>query len=519
MAQRDIFLVIGQSNTSGRGVVEMEDTVALSGVDLFNGANWEPAVNIIGGNGGLNRYSTILNSNQNQGLNYTYTFGRTVNEVTGNQIGLVVNARGGTNLNAWAKGATEDYYGAALIQINAALALQGSTLKGILWHQGESNRNDSNYLTKIKTFVTNLRSDLNMPNLPFILGELSKQRTDNDTFNANLRKLSDPTDAAYIANTSFASSEGLITTDRTHFISNSQRVLGYRYGAEVLEMIYGYNYIRDQIVYVTEDAYVRSGVHADIVQQTGSENELMRITKTSNNVNDNRTGLFKFNINNITGTTDRLIIDTTLFINADLQDDDGTDNNEPMSVNFYDVDTSWSEDTVTFNNGPVFSNLISSSFSSFFIDGLHQRGADIAEYIRDGYAQGASTIALGLQAETINTQLTISTKDDAANFLLRPHLRISYIDTSSNTLSNIIFEENELDNKVVFKNPVKNELALNTDFNITEVNIYSIRGQLLKVQKVNNTFVNLRVSDLFAGTYILVVKNNDKDVVKLFIKN
>ncbi|MFL0353825.1 sialate O-acetylesterase [Xanthomarina sp. GH4-25] len=254
VAQKDIYLVIGQSNAAGRATIEAEDMVTLTGVDLYNGTAWESAVNTAAADGGLNRYSTIQNPSQDQGLNFAYTFGRMLNEVTGDQIGLVVNARGGTSINSWAKGHTDDYYGEAINEITAALALGGSTLKGVLWHQGESDRNDAGYIAKLTTLISDLRTDLGIATLPVIVGQLSMQRTDNGTFNSNI-------EAFAVSNTDYAATDGLQTLDRTHFNSNAQRVLGYRYAAKVLEMVYGYTYIQNEIMYVTEDGYVRSGTN------------------------------------------------------------------------------------------------------------------------------------------------------------------------------------------------------------------------------------------------------------------
>ena len=91
---QDIYLVIDQSNTAGRGVIGTEDEGTLSNVYLLNDdGDWENAENP------TNRYSTIRKDITQQGVNYAYTFGQRLHELTGNDIGLVVNARGGTNIN------------------------------------------------------------------------------------------------------------------------------------------------------------------------------------------------------------------------------------------------------------------------------------------------------------------------------------------------------------------------------------------------------------------------------------
>lgn len=439
IAQRDVYLVIGQSNTAGRGTIEAEDMVTLTGVDLYNGSTWESAVNTAAADGGLNRYSTIQNPAQDQGLNYSYTFGRMLNEITGNQIGLVVNARGGTSIDSWAKGHADDYYGEAITQINAALALGGSTLKGILWHQGESDRNDSSYLTKITTLINDLRTDLGISDLPVIVGELSKQRTDNGTFNTNIKKLSDSGDPAYIANTDYVSSDGLQTTDRTHFNSNAQRVLGYRYAAKVLKLIYGFTYVQNEVVYVTEDAYIRGGTNADTAQEP-LEDDILRVKEVASNANNTRRGLLKFDISSLKGANNRTIVDATLMMNADVT-------SGPIDISFHDIHNNWSESTVTYNSAPTFSTQLTASTTTFNLDSadddgdsdtteLIHGGADLTEFIKDEYNSGTNTISLGLKSETDGSPQFKPTTKEHTDFALRPYIVVSYLEKPV-TLQNV----------------------------------------------------------------------------------
>lgn len=69
-------------------------------------------------------------------------------------IGLVVNAKGGTKIEQWEKGTR--FYKEAVLRAKEAQAT--GTLKGILWHQGESNaRNPEDYLKKLEKLVENHR--------------------------------------------------------------------------------------------------------------------------------------------------------------------------------------------------------------------------------------------------------------------------------------------------------------------------------------------------------------------------
>ena len=436
-AQRDIYLVIGQSNAAGRADIETQDMVSLTGVDLYNGTTWESANNIDpatnNGDGGMNRYSTIRNTAQTQGLSFSYNFAKMVEENTGTQIGLVVNARGGTSIDDWAATATAGYYTSALTQVNAALALGGSTLKGILWHQGESDRNDASYITKLTAIISAFRTDLTMPNLPFFAGELSQQRTDNGNFNSNIRNITDSNDPAYIASTEVVSTAGLNTSDRTHFNSNGQRVLGYRYAAKVLEMIYGFTYVQDQIMYVEKDAYIRGGNNATTAQHP-LEIDLLRVKEVASNLNNTRRSLLQFDMSTIANTPNLKIVDASLLMTGNADVDNG-----PIDISFYDINTTWTEASVTFSNAPAFTNQLTASTTTFAIDEndddndgdsdeLVHGGADITEFFKTEYDLGTTNISLGLKSETDGSpQFKFSPKEDVANFASRPYIVVSYL--------------------------------------------------------------------------------------------
>jgi hypothetical protein len=221
---RQIYLLIGQSNMAGRAPIE--DEAPIEGCELFNvSGEWEPATNP------LNRYSTVRKKLSSQMLGPGYGFAKRLHELhPDTPIGLVVNAKGGTKIAEWAKGT--DYYNEAVARLKAALA-DGSQLGGILWHQGEGDsRRTETYLDSLSTLIANLRSDLNAPDLPFIAGLLEM---DDRDFGKSPRLINEVilTLPSVVPNTAVASTEGLLTMDGTHFDSAGQRELGKRY-AEAL---------------------------------------------------------------------------------------------------------------------------------------------------------------------------------------------------------------------------------------------------------------------------------------------
>ncbi|WP_300154083.1 sialate O-acetylesterase [Bacteroides sp.] len=229
----DLYLCIGQSNMAGRGTLTEEVSDTLTDVYLFNARNeFEKAANP------LNRYSTIRKDIKMQGVGPAYSFAKTMVAKTGRPIGLVVNARGGSSIHSWKKGAKDGYYEEALSRIRSAM--KHGTLKAVLWHQGETDcAQPEIYKETIKELVANFRKDLNMPDLFFVVGEIASWAPDeqaaerNRTFNDMIRRISD-----FIPNAVCVSSEGLlplIDQSDPHFCTSSQIILGERYAQKVLE--------------------------------------------------------------------------------------------------------------------------------------------------------------------------------------------------------------------------------------------------------------------------------------------
>lgn len=462
IAQRDVYLIIGERNAQGRAEIEAEDEIALTEVGLWDGAAWEDAKNDSGlaPDGGLNRHSNIQKTAIDQKLNFAYAFGKMVNEVTGNEIGLVVNARSGPDIEDWLDGAGTNHYEDTVTQLNAALALEaGSTLKGILWCHGEADRNDSGYIGDLNTLIASFRAEYGIPDLPFIACEISRQRLDNVTFNENIKNIANAGDANYIANTDYVSSDGLqtITGSENDYNSNSQRVLGYRYAAKILEMVYDYTYVENHIMYLTEDAVVRGGTNSSIPQEA-VDDQVIRIKHRPSSINNDRKGLMKFDVSTLTGTDDRIVVDATLKINPDEVDGD-------MDISFSDMYTGWDEDTVTLdiiNANGGFATAITKSATDFYRDTadrdgdldtteLIHNGADLTEFLKDEYDLGTSTIALGLQADVDSSNdLEITSKDHTTDSALKPYIVVSYLvaprlSAATTKLAKLTFETDPTD--------------------------------------------------------------------------
>ena len=223
----EIYLLIGQSNMAGGADIEIQDQDTLKNVYLFTGISgkeWEKAANP------LNKYSTVRKDLSMQKLGPGYTFAREIAKArVGKQIGLVVNARGGTAISEWKPGTT--LYNEAVKR--AKMAMKNGNLKGIVWHQGESDASKAEtYPEKITELIQSLRIDLDIPDLPFVAGQLSEDKPERHAFNLMILTL-----PKLVPHTGIVTTEGTTTMEKTHFNSASQRLLGERYAIEMLKLI------------------------------------------------------------------------------------------------------------------------------------------------------------------------------------------------------------------------------------------------------------------------------------------
>lgn len=100
-------------------------------------------------------------------------------EFTGRDVGLIPVARGGTKLEQWdpsgkAHGTTS-LYGNML----HCAHLAGGNLRGILWYQGESDAaalaTARTYAERMETWIAAARADLNRPELPVVVVQVSRR--------------------------------------------------------------------------------------------------------------------------------------------------------------------------------------------------------------------------------------------------------------------------------------------------------------------------------------------------------
>lgn len=219
-----IYLVIGQSNMAGRGAIREEDKVSVEHCYLFTGDSKTPWV--IATNP-LNRYSSMRKDLKMQRLSPAFEFARSISaENPDNEVGIVMNARGGTKIVEWLPGTK--LYQEAIKQTHKALKY--GKLKGVIWHQGEGDCllvSVDLYLGRLEILINAIREEFDYQNMPFVAGQLFENEN-RHAFNEMILQLPD-----FIDYTGVAISEGTNTKDGTHFNSESANLMGNRYADEM----------------------------------------------------------------------------------------------------------------------------------------------------------------------------------------------------------------------------------------------------------------------------------------------
>jgi hypothetical protein len=229
-----IFLLIGQSNMVGAPAPEPADELEVPRVSVlayddcprlgrtYN--HWYPARPPLHG--------------CDSGVGPGDYFGRALAKAhPGATIGLVPLAINGVDIDLFVKGVVSKRRGEFRIPPDnqaagayewvverAKLAQQSGTVRGILFHQGESDTGSPLWVGKVKQLVSDLRTDLGLGDAPFVAGEL--------LYSGCCGKLHNPLLAEVpraITNAAVVSADGLAGQDTAHFNLAAQRELGSRY--------------------------------------------------------------------------------------------------------------------------------------------------------------------------------------------------------------------------------------------------------------------------------------------------
>lgn len=230
-----LYLLAGQSNMAGRGAIgdidrETHPRVLALKPDhkwgaAFDPLHWDKPA-IVGVGPGL-------------------AFGKAMAEkMPGLRIGLIPAAVGGSSIRVWVPGGVHEQTNSrpwddAVSRTFRVLALHGGELKGVIWHQGESDSDDfsEQYAAALEHLIERMRREFEAPDLPFVAAQLSsfwvEARPGGKTINEAIAKLPET-----VPHTAFVSGEGFEHKgDDVHLDSASARELGRRYAEAMSRLV------------------------------------------------------------------------------------------------------------------------------------------------------------------------------------------------------------------------------------------------------------------------------------------
>lgn len=243
------FLLIGQSNMAGRGYLDEAREINCERIYTLRNGQFQPM------------FRPINPDRAHAGISLAESFAERYAEVHGVDVGLICCADGGSMLAEWQPGRL--LYDHAVCQ--AKLAQRTSTIAGVLWHQGEADCNAICYPTyreRFETVMNALRKDLDLYDVPFLLGGIGDFIADlRDYYAVHYPLLNNTFQEIAKENpmTGYVSAAGLKgNPDNIHFSAEALYEFGHRY-FEVFETL------RDKNKVFEEKAPEGDGVHSEFV--------------------------------------------------------------------------------------------------------------------------------------------------------------------------------------------------------------------------------------------------------------
>jgi hypothetical protein len=226
-----VFIMAGQSNMAGRAQVEPSDTISNQRILSINSKG-----ELILAKEPLSFYEPKM-----KGLDCGVSFGRELFKHIPDSISilLVPTAVGGSGIDQWI---CDSLHRGVRLMSNFKEKVQISHkyghIKGLLWHQGESDAKESlvyNYSKKLKKIFKIFREITKEKNLPILTAQIGTfgldkilQNNINQAIVVNSKK---DKHTYIIRNDDFADNG-----DKLHFDSKSQRIMGERFAKKYIEI-------------------------------------------------------------------------------------------------------------------------------------------------------------------------------------------------------------------------------------------------------------------------------------------
>ena len=236
----DVILVVGQSNNYyGDNLDDLEPfkvSESIKQLGRYDSLNYQ----IIPATEPLQNYTLPINKGC-----YVLTFANLYSKTilkNNHKILIIPCAKWGTSFieNDWNKG--DKLYRDAIERTNYVLShFRKSKLTAILWHQGESDIENSNYQTDLDNFILNIRKDINQENTPFILGGMVPFWVKQNSKRIAIQNIIKNTPTR-LPNTAYANPQFPFIIDKydnsidsLHYSAKGLRELGQRYFTEFMK--------------------------------------------------------------------------------------------------------------------------------------------------------------------------------------------------------------------------------------------------------------------------------------------
>ncbi len=222
------FLLIGQSNMAGRGLIHEVEPIVNKELKVLRNGRWRPM------------YQPVNNDRDTAGVCLAESFADLYQKDHGVTVGLIPCADGGTCLDQWCVGSLLFDHACYM----AELASRTSNIAGVLWHQGESDCRDERYPyyeEKLTVILEAFRKKLGLHDVPFLLGGLGEYLADcqKHIYCRNFPHVNQALQAVAAKQpmTGFVPATGLTPNkDGLHFNAASLREFGVRYYEEFLKL-------------------------------------------------------------------------------------------------------------------------------------------------------------------------------------------------------------------------------------------------------------------------------------------
>ena len=246
-----IYLAFGQSNMEGQGNIESQDKTVDSRFQVL----WTTNETSCGKK--LGEWSDAIPplASCSAKLGPADYFGRTMVEKTDSQIkvGVVVVAVAGCSIKLFDSPLDQGYmsqqaswfmqrvnaYGGKpydrLIEM-AKKAQEVGVIKGIIFHQGETDAGDGQWPSKVKKVYDRILKDLGIDDdIPFLAGEVLRSGVSKGA-NNNIVKLPQQSKNFYVVS-SEGFNQALGDGQNVHFTSQEYRDFGKRYAEKMIEVL------------------------------------------------------------------------------------------------------------------------------------------------------------------------------------------------------------------------------------------------------------------------------------------